>query len=82
MVYKHVRSDQEISAKSKSMTSARARRQTLFGEPLLLEGEDRRRLRRAPRPRFGQRLNRPTFLTRCSRSTSCPWSGRSCGGAV
>ena len=40
MVYEHARSDQEISPKSKSMTSARARRQALFDEPLLLEGED------------------------------------------
>jgi hypothetical protein len=40
MVYEHARSDQEISPKSKSMASARARRQTLFDETLLLEGED------------------------------------------
>jgi hypothetical protein len=35
-----VRLDPKTSAKSKSMRSARARRRTLFGEPLLLEGED------------------------------------------
>jgi hypothetical protein len=40
MVDEHARSDQEISPKSKSMSLSRARRQTLFGAPLLLEGED------------------------------------------
>ena len=40
MVDEHARSDQQISPKSKSMSLSRARRQTLFGEPLLLEGED------------------------------------------
>jgi hypothetical protein len=40
VVDEHARSDQEISPKSKSMSLSRARRQTLFGEPLLLEGED------------------------------------------
>jgi hypothetical protein len=40
MVDEHARSDQEIGPKFKSMTSARARQQILFGEPLLLEGED------------------------------------------
>jgi hypothetical protein len=33
--------DPKTSAKSKSMRSARAGRRTLFGQPLLLEGEDR-----------------------------------------
>ena len=40
MVDEHAHSDQGISPKSKSMSLSRARRQTLFGEPLLLEGED------------------------------------------
>ena len=40
MVNEHARSDQGISPKSKSVSSARARRQALFDEPLLLEGED------------------------------------------
>jgi hypothetical protein len=35
-----VRLDAKTSAKSKSMRSARARRRTLFGQPLLLDGED------------------------------------------
>ena len=40
MVNKHARSDQEISPKPKPVTSARARLQTVFGDPLLLQGED------------------------------------------
>jgi hypothetical protein len=40
MVDMRVRLDPKTSSKSKSMRSARARRRTLFGEPLLLEGED------------------------------------------
>ena len=41
MVDEHAHSDPETSAKSKSMTPAQARRQRLFGEPQLLEGENR-----------------------------------------
>jgi hypothetical protein len=41
MVDEHAHSDPESSAKSKSMTPAQARRQRLFGEPQLLEGENR-----------------------------------------
>ena len=40
MVDMQVRLDAKTSSKSKSMRSARARRRTLFGGPLLLEGED------------------------------------------
>ena len=55
MVDMQVGLDTKTSPRSKPMRSARARRRTLFGPPLLLDGEDDAAYGGLPRPGLGSR---------------------------